>query len=542
MADVKKKETVSDEKAGPLAFFDKNPIYIAVIAAIAVIAVTGVVLLWNPAAPSIGPTPTPTSTGSNTTGTFTPTATPVPVNPGAPKMELFVMSQCPYGVAAENAATLVKQTLGPDFDLQIHFIAKKLGGNFQSLHGDAEVAEDKRQVCLNAYAPAQFWDYLLCINQNIDNPETAWQACARDAGVPTATIPAIKDCAEGQQGIELLSANLIRSNEINATSSPTYYLNGAPYKGGRDNNTLMRNMCLSLPNNAACAALPPEPEVTLYVVNDPTCAECDATGMQNALKSRIWNLTIKTLDYRSGEGAQLVSDIGIESVPSFVLSKNLEQSYSFAGLQQYLLQEGDKYLLKAQGALFINRPAIAGKVELFVMSQCPFGTMAEKAMKEVKGALPIDYSIHYIVVKYNETFQSLHGDTEVAEDKRQVCIQAHYATKFQAYLDCVDTDITTIDSAWRGCAQGAGIDTAAVESCAASEAADLLSTDAALTEELNVQASPTLLINNRLSFSSVYAEDIRAKICSQNPGMSGCEKTLSGPTQVPSTGSAGCTG
>src|SRR5580765_1806807 len=65
----------------------------------------------------------------------------------APTLEMYVMSQCPYGVQVVNAVAPVKQQLGDAFNLKIGYIGSGTAGNFQSLHGPGEVKGDIAQLC-----------------------------------------------------------------------------------------------------------------------------------------------------------------------------------------------------------------------------------------------------------------------------------------------------------------------------------------------------------------------------------------------------------
>ncbi|MBU4246166.1 MAG: GILT family protein, partial [Nanoarchaeota archaeon] len=69
-----------------------------------------------------------------------------------PIVQLFVMSQCPYGVQAENAIKPVLDTLKDKISFELRFIAnQKADGTFSSLHGQAEVDENVRQLCAAKY-------------------------------------------------------------------------------------------------------------------------------------------------------------------------------------------------------------------------------------------------------------------------------------------------------------------------------------------------------------------------------------------------------
>ena len=72
-----------------------------------------------------------------------------------PKVELFVMSHCPYGTQAEKAMIPVVQELGDKIDFSVKFV------NY-AMHGEKEVLEEMNQVCIENEQNAKFLDYLNC--------------------------------------------------------------------------------------------------------------------------------------------------------------------------------------------------------------------------------------------------------------------------------------------------------------------------------------------------------------------------------------------
>src|SRR5512144_2628730 len=54
---------------------------------------------------------------------------------GPATLEMYVMSQCPYGVQVVNAVAPVKEQLGDGLNLKIGYIGGGTAGNFNSLHG-----------------------------------------------------------------------------------------------------------------------------------------------------------------------------------------------------------------------------------------------------------------------------------------------------------------------------------------------------------------------------------------------------------------------
>ncbi|MFH0752785.1 MAG: hypothetical protein V1914_04295 [archaeon] len=158
-----------------------------------------------------------------------------------PVMDMFVMSQCPFGVQAEDAMLEVADILGDKIEYNIHYIVTDNGdGTFRSLHGQPETDEDIRQLCIAAKEPALFNDYLKCLNADYRNAETIWEGCATEAGIDVETL---KTCAEGDEGKQLLSDDSIIAMVKGIGGSPTIEINGVGYNGARSANALKIAMC-----------------------------------------------------------------------------------------------------------------------------------------------------------------------------------------------------------------------------------------------------------------------------------------------------------
>ena len=111
-------------------------------------------------------------------------------------LDLFVMSLCPYGKAAETA--LIKFLSSSSFPaeskpkLDIHYIIyKKQDGDktyFTSLHGEEEVVEDLVQIVIRDEYPTHLWNYLLKRAQSADS----WDKVAADSGIDQAGIDLVR--------------------------------------------------------------------------------------------------------------------------------------------------------------------------------------------------------------------------------------------------------------------------------------------------------------------------------------------------------------
>lgn len=157
-----------------------------------------------------------------------------------PKVELFVMSQCPFGVSAFDAFSEVLKLFGNKIDFNLYFIANENKGVFESLHGQTEVNEDLRQLCAVKYYPQKYIDYILCVNKDYRNVDSIWEDCAKKSGLD---VNKIKDCSEGEEGKKLLRGSIKVSEEKKVSGSPTMFINDVRYSGSRTSDGYKQGVC-----------------------------------------------------------------------------------------------------------------------------------------------------------------------------------------------------------------------------------------------------------------------------------------------------------
>ncbi|MFA5084588.1 MAG: thioredoxin domain-containing protein, partial [Candidatus Paceibacterota bacterium] len=117
----------------------------------------------------------------------------------------------------------VLDALGNSVDFKLDFIANPSGDGFQSLHGQAEVDEDLRQVCAAKIAPTKYLNYIACQNKEVKNVGSNWEKCATEAGIDKA---ALKACAEGSEGKALLLKSIELANLLRVSASPSIFVDG----------------------------------------------------------------------------------------------------------------------------------------------------------------------------------------------------------------------------------------------------------------------------------------------------------------------------
>ncbi|MBD3182104.1 hypothetical protein GF312_07420, partial [Candidatus Poribacteria bacterium] len=169
-----------------------------------------------------------------------------------------------------------------------------------------------------------------------------------------------------------------------------------------------------------------------------------------------------------------------------------------------------KELLEERMALSTIKPT----VDLFVMSYCPFGVMAENALipliNKFKGK--VDFNLYFIAEEEKEKqkisnvqsrFKSMHGEKEVIENMRQVVIGHYYKDKL---FDYILERNKKLRGDWEDAARKVGVDPANIQKIVESEeGAVLFGNNIKKCQELDIHASPTLMVNSvKLSNSIIY--------------------------------------
>ncbi len=183
------------------------------------------------------------------------------------------------------------------------------------------------------------------------------------------------------------------------------------------------------------------------------------------------------------------------------------------------------------------------KVELFVMSYCPYGTMMEKGILPVLDKLgdKIDYNLDF--VNY-----AMHGKKEVEENSREYCIGKEYKDKQNSYLKCFldDKDKALVGKDGdrkeisKKCMKENDIDVSKIDSCVKNIDTGTypkFNINNDLNEKYEVAGSPTLVINGKVVKVARDSNSILKAICDRfnNPPKE-CEEDISSKTPAPGFG------
>lgn len=467
-------------------------------------------------------------------------------------VELYVMSQCPYGVQAENTMFAAIQELGEEnFDLSVEYISTDLGnGEFDSLHGQPETDGNIVQLCAQEVDQTKYLDLILCMNKDMDSIPDNWEACAESLEYD---VKAIRECYTGTEGKALLSASAAKATARGATGSPTIYLNDNLYTGGREVLDFKRAFCAAFDEDdqpQTCEDVPAPHKFEVIVLNDKTCASCTTEDIIPATKNFFPGAQIREVDITSSEGKELINTHDIQVVPTYIFAPEVTDSEAWQDQQFQTNFEaiGDGYY-KLQdfvtgATYFIDKTKRAERladmgivvndnkpqIDFFVMSYCPYGNQAEEG---IVGAYELmkdsaEFKPHYI---YYENYGgggpnycldednklcSMHGVVEVRQNVREQCVAEEYG--MDAWFDFAiamnsECDSQNADTCYVAVAEDLGYDVDYIATCEEENAIAFATEDAQLMTLFGASGSPAVYIDGVAYDGPRTATGYQAGLC-----------------------------
>jgi len=144
-----------------------------------------------------------------------------------PKIDLYVMSFCPYGNQAEDTIKPVYDLLKNKADFNFHYIVSSNGDTVKSLHGEKEVAQNEREACvLKNYGKDKWMSFVTYVNKNCGNDGSCWEAGAKSLAISVAKI----NTCVNSSGKNLMKEDEKASTAAGASGSPTLVINGTQTK------------------------------------------------------------------------------------------------------------------------------------------------------------------------------------------------------------------------------------------------------------------------------------------------------------------------
>jgi len=192
---------------------------------------------------------------------FEPNVTQTP-----PKVDLFIMSNCPFGVPVANEfASLIESGEVP-FQITPRYILStspsypgqkgyKIGNTtFYSLHGPAEVVQDAVEKCIFYLYGQTGWAKFVketakLFNENklAENPEERLKQLENITKQLGFDWNKVENCLK-TKAEQLLKEDIELEKKYNAFASPTIYINGVQYFGNRTAKAFAEAICKSYAN------------------------------------------------------------------------------------------------------------------------------------------------------------------------------------------------------------------------------------------------------------------------------------------------------
>jgi hypothetical protein len=304
-------------------------------------------------------------------------------------------------------------------------------------------------------------------------------------------------------------AEVYKASSAAGVTETSLFLDGKPYAGSQRLMPLFSAVNAALPKALRAAApagykpRPPLPPPGFWVVVGSGMPKNDA--LIGVFDRYFEGIKAITLDYASPERAAKFPSLAF--VPSYIIAGTPDARARLDNeIKGGIFREDGGYLVyedRQHGGLLTSRAEKKNTLEVFVMSQCPFGVLAENSLLEaVKGKVLPDglaLEIHYIGDakadgKGGWDFSSLHGPAEAEEDARQLFVARNFPDKFNAYLAERNKDVTSPD--WQKAAKAAGLDADKV-AAGKEEGQKLLALDFAASGALGMTTSPSFVVNGQ---------------------------------------------
>ncbi len=180
-----------------------------------------------------------------------PTTTPqIPkdiVKADKPKIELFVMSHCPYGTQIEKGILPVVEALGDTIDFELKFVD-------YAMHGEKELQEQLKQYCIQENSPEKLNDYLSCFLAEGNS-----EKCIQETSIDNNQLNTCVEATDEEYKITYNFENNINyqgshpefavdkadNEKYGVGGSPTLIINESQVSVGRDSATLLAAICQS---------------------------------------------------------------------------------------------------------------------------------------------------------------------------------------------------------------------------------------------------------------------------------------------------------
>jgi len=270
-----------------------------------------------------------------------------------------------------------------------------------------------------------------------------------------------------------------------------------------------------------------EPAVTLQVVSDKSCAECDPAEALVWLRRVSPTISAEKVNFDSEEGKKLIEKFSIKTLPAFIFSEAIIKTEFYAQAQTIFNQKDDQFELNTQelgltpgkyletpqvnenDATFGNKDA---KVKVIVFSdfECPYCKALYQSLRQIMG----QYSDRVLFVHKNFTLD-FHIQAIPAALAANCALEQgkfwEYGDKL--FANQINWQNTTGTQKFKEYAQSVGLKIPQFNQCLDSkkyqEKIENDKNDAAI---FGVSGTPAVFVNNKFTNGVINADDLKKSI------------------------------
>ena len=375
-------------------------------------------------------------------------------------LDLYIMSQCPYGLKALKEFTDALATF-PRPEWHIWFIgSQRPNDSLASLHGDSEIRDEMLWLAVQAVFPDKWLPFLRA-------RAAAPEAASTIGIIKTLGLDASKLHAWiAAKGKQELSTHYNRSVRIGVQGSPTLLLNNAPLEIEITKPRLGKVLCAQTPRSSAfCDSIPEcfddrdckkKGKVGTCVQNKgkPQCVYKEAVrftftvlmpdSMISHPENEIINTTrdlfegaaVETVSIRSEKGKKLLAAFEPKALPYYLFDKSALQADNYSKIEPGMELKNEKIVFKdeyVKKAYFHKKPLAPGTCDVYI----------DPMFSEAKDALAIALKkrpglrIRIIpLLSISPDIDSISNDDRLGreEGQRWLLFSEQYPDKNNAYL------------------------------------------------------------------------------------------------------------
>jgi hypothetical protein len=371
------------------------------------------------------------------------------------QLDLYVMSQCPYGLAAlEEIVPLAKRFKG--LTLSVHFIGSvSADSSLRSLHGPDEASEEQLWLAIEELYPRQYLDFLEVMAAGGTGTVAALSRLKMD--------PARLDTWVKTRGKAALIAHYRRSERLGINSSPTLLWNNLPAEFDLKRLRVVKRLCAEGLTGALCDSVPEcfedrdcrKPGKNGHCSAGGRCQFVDAASFdfvvvtpdsalshpeQGAIATTqelFGGAKIRTLTLSSKDGAALIKQLQPAGLPLYLFGPEVGRDPNFSKIESGVEKLGKWYTFR-DGVMprhyFHLRPWRSSETVLLIDPLFPGVSEALKAVLAADSTLDWIKVVPVFFGDPADPKQPVEERLRQEEGLRWLILAHQYKAKYPAYL------------------------------------------------------------------------------------------------------------